>query len=201
MSTLARRNAAALLACLLILLGCTPQAHAEPTPPSADALIVGLDDIEKIAGADDLHNSEPSDLRRPKNLYDPSFLSPECQQALPMESVFGGGWKEFRSVDYVGSANRSVTQAVAVYGGAADAAAALDRIAAAYGRCAGTSGRYSQYTVTRNAPSHLMLSWHDASHVYETKGAVLAEVYSVHFSNAGEISTDVTSVITGRIPD
>lgn len=200
MSTLARSSAGVLAACLLVLLGCTQQAHAEPAQPSADALIVSVGDIQKISGADDLHSSELSDLHQPKNLADWSDLSPECQQVFAMESVFGAGWKQFRSVAYVGAANRGVTQTIAVYGSSADAAAALDRIAVADRRCVGTSGKISQYTVTQNAPSHLTLSWHDAVEVYEAKGAVLVNVYSVHFSNAGEISTDVTNAITGRIP-
>ncbi len=205
MFTLARSGAAVFASFGLTLLGwagpADGAAHAQPNPAvSADALIVSLDGVEKISGADDLHNSELSDLHRPKNLYDPSFLSPECRQAMPMESVFAAGWQQFRSVAYVGSANRGVTQAAAVYGSAADAAAALDRIATAYRRCSGTGGAYSRYTTTRDVPSRLMLSWTDAADLYETKGAVLVEVHSVHFPNAAEISAGVTDIITDRIP-
>jgi hypothetical protein len=87
----------------MLMSGCshssTP-ATSHTTVTHVDEMIVGIDDVRRIAKADDLASRAEADTRKPA----PSdATAPEpCRVVGHNELTFGSNWTEFRSAGYHG---------------------------------------------------------------------------------------------------
>ena len=119
--------AALVCAAVIAVSGCshhtgTP-AKSSTAPVGIDGLIVSVDDVRRIANADDLAPHAVVDLHSPPR-GDVNAPGP-CRAVGHSDLTFGTGWQEFRSAGYNGvtddtlpggnSLVNGVTQAVARY--------------------------------------------------------------------------------------
>src|ERR1700722_19567629 len=114
------------------------------TPASGvDALIVGVEDVRKIANADDLTPHPHADLRKPPPA-DATAPGP-CRAVGHSDLTFGSNWNEFRSAGYNGVTDdiqpggvalvNSVTQAVARYPDTSTARGAFNQLELSLSAC------------------------------------------------------------------
>jgi PknH-like extracellular domain len=199
------------LACCAVMLmsGCshssTP-AKSNTNVTHIDDMIVGLDDVRRIAKADDLARAE-ADLNKPAP-SDASAPGP-CRVVGHNEVTFGSSWREFRSAGYHGVTDdiqpmgramiNGVTQAVARYVNPDVTQGAFHQLESSLQACVDLHDPNYTFTLDRPDPSTLRVSAHQWSHLYRAKSAVLVSVGVVGLESADQIANSVLQIITDRI--
>ncbi|WP_224770370.1 sensor domain-containing protein [Mycobacterium simulans] len=177
-------------------------------PPSgADALIVSLDDVRRIANYDRLTSQVHSDLRHPPQ-GDLNAPGP-CRAAGTSDVTFASGWLEFRSAGYSGVTDDlepggpamidSVSQAVAIYPDSHAARQALDQLESSLQACIALHDPNYDFTLDKPDSSTLRITDQGWSHLYRVKNAVLISVGVLGIEPAERIATNVLQAITERI--
>jgi len=184
--------AAVMMACLQ--LGAAQAANAAP---DIDPLLLSVDEVRVIAGNADLAAAAPVDRPGGQHQYDAQYPS-QCHGVYNQDVAFSGGYSQFRSVSYPGPANRTVTQAVAVYPTSADARAALTRLGKALNACSelGVPGMAITAQVLDRATFAVCEA--QCSTLYRATGPVLIGVDAAQFGDSDRIATAVLQQITGR---
>ena len=115
--------------------------------------------------------------------------------------AFRPGFSDFRSVTYAGPADRSVTQAVAVYPDSRSARAALTTLGAALKACSDL--QVPDLTVTTQVldPNTFALCQAQCSTLYRAEGPVLIGVNALRFGDSDRIATAVMQKISSRVSD
>ena len=198
---------AGVLALVVALVACgsrtdAGKASAQPAPAlNADTLIVSPEDVQRITNFDDLSSDSRFDVHQPGQLD--SSASELCRVIYDQQVTFVPGWTQFRSVQYSGAANKSVSQAIGLYPTAHDAQAAFDRLSGAVTRCAALHVDGYGFTVENVDPSTLAVCFADDCKVtFAVRSSVLIAVNVQHFAHtSGQIGTAVLQAITNRIAE
>jgi PknH-like extracellular domain len=125
-----------------------------------DALIVSVEDVRKIANAEDLTLHPHADLRKPPP-GDANAPGP-CRAVGHSDLTFGTGWTEFRSAGYNGVTDdiepggvalvNSVTQAVARYSDSSAARGAFHQLELTLQACADLKDPNYTFNLGRRIP-------------------------------------------------
>lgn len=170
-------------------------------------MIVGLDDVRRIAKADDLKPHAEADLHKPA----PSDVSAPgpCRAVGHNEMTFGGNWTEFRSAGYHGVTDdiqplgramiNGVTQAAARYANADAAQAAFHQLASSLQACSDLHDPNYGFALDKPDPSTLRISAEQWSHLYRVKSAVLVSVGVIGLDSADRIADSVLRIVTDRV--
>ncbi|GAB7141665.1 sensor domain-containing protein [Mycobacterium riyadhense] len=213
-TAVARVCRSALIACCVAvaITACSHNSPAAkqtaPAPASgADALIVSIEDVRRIADNEELTAHSHADLRHPPQ-GDLNAPGP-CRAAGTSDLTFASGWSEFRSAGYSGVTDNiepsgvaiidSVSQAVAIYPDANAARQALDQLESSLQACIALHDPNYDFTLDKPDSSTLRITDQGWSHLYRAKNAVLISVGVLGIEPAERIATDVLQVITDRI--
>lgn len=206
-------RAAAVVACsaTLAATACShsgPSANPTPTPGSrADALIVSVEEVRRIANYEELTAHTHADLRHPP----PSDLNAPgpCRAAGISDVTFGTGWTEFRSAGYHGITDdlkpggpamiQTVSQAVAVYPDSATARGVLHQLESSLQDCVALHDPRFDFTLDRPDTATVRISANAWSHVYHEKSAVLISVGVLGLEPADQIAKAILQTATGRL--
>lgn len=211
-SALVRRAVYVVFCAVATLTGCsqqnTPAAPSSSTAAAgADALIVSVEDVRRIANYEELTARAHADLRHPP-AGDVNAPGP-CRAAGTSDLTFAGGWTEFRSAGYSGvtddidpggrSKVDSVSQAVAIYPDAQAARSALDQLEASLNACIAL--RDPAYTFRLEKPDATTLRIVDNgwSHQYRVRKSVLMSVGVLGIEPAERIAATILDNICDRI--
>ncbi|SOJ53859.1 hypothetical protein MSIMFB_01356 [Mycobacterium simulans] len=187
----------------------SPAAKQTTTlPPSgADALIVSLEDVRRIANYDQLTSQGHSDMRNPPQ-GDLNAPGP-CRAAGTSDLTFANGWTEFRSAGYSGVTDDlepggaamidSISQAVAIYPDTHAARQALDQLESSLQACIALHDPNYDFTLDKPDSSTLRITDQGWSHLYRVKNAGLISVGVLGIEPAERIATNVLQAITERI--
>ncbi|MCV6985387.1 sensor domain-containing protein [Mycobacterium shinjukuense] len=173
----------------------------------ADALIVSVEDVRRIADYAELTPHAHADLRHPPQ-GDLNAPGP-CRAAGTSDLTFAEGWSEFRSAGYSGVTDDidpggmvmvdSVSQAVAVYPDARAARNALDQLESSLTACMALHDPNYDFTLDKTDAATLRITDQGWSHLYRVKNAVLMSVGVVGIEPAERIAGTVLQTITDRI--
>lgn len=199
---------------LLVITACSHKGtSAKPsttttTPLSgADALIIGVEEVRRIANYEELTAHSHADLRHPP----PGDLNAPgpCRAAGTSDLTFASGWIEFRSAGYSGVTDEirpggmalvdSVSQAVAIYPDANAARAALEQLEASLNACMALHDPKYTFNVDKPDPATLRITDQGWSHLYRVKNAVLMSVGVLGIEPAERIANTVLDAICDRV--
>ncbi|ORX19084.1 hypothetical protein AWC27_16700 [Mycobacterium szulgai] len=216
MASTTRPQAAGLfiVACcaLLTIPACSHRNSVAANPTAkpgsgADALIVSVEDVRRIANSEELTAHAHADVRQPPQ-GDINAPGP-CRAAGTSDLTFGSGWSEFRSAGYHGITDdlkpggpamiQSVSQAVAVYPDSKTARSALRQLESALQDCIALGDANYNFTLDKPDDSTLRLTADAWSHVYREKSSVLMSVGVVGLEPAGRIATTILQTTTDRV--
>jgi hypothetical protein len=168
-------------------------------------LTVSVEDVRRIANADDLTPHPRADLRKPPpaNTNAPG----PCRAVGHTDATFGTGWVEFRSAGYNGVTDdiqpggvalvNSVTQAVARY--LDSARGAFRQLELTLQACADLKNPNYTLGLDRADSTTLRISADQWSHLYREKSGVLISVGVVGLEAAPQVATTVIQMISDRI--
>ncbi len=191
-------TAATLAACAA--LAAAPGAGADPEAavPSADPLVLSVEEVGGIAGNAVLTPDPALDLHQPggKHEFDAKY-PPVCHPVFDQDVAFGK-YGQFRSVTYTGAANMSVTQAVAIYPSGMDAKVALKNLNDALMACSNQNIPDMTFTTQVLDPLTLAVCFKQCATIYRVVGPALIGVSAERFGDSDRIATAVLQQITGR---
>ncbi|WP_169726301.1 sensor domain-containing protein [Mycobacterium riyadhense] len=203
----------AVIACcaLVTITACSHSGtSAQPSSPPvsrADALIVSVEDVRRIANFEELTAHSHADLRQPPQ-GDLNAPGP-CRAAGTSDVTFGSGWSEFRSAGYHGITDdlkpggpamiQSVSQAVAVYPDSHTARGALHQLESSLQACIDLHDADYDFALDKPDPSTLRITAEAWSHVYREKSSVLISVGVVGLEPAERIATAILQTTTDRL--
>ena len=181
-------------------------AKSSNTPVGIDGFIVSVDDVRRIANADDLA-PHAADLHSPPQ-GDVNAPGP-CRAVGHSDLTFGTGWQEFRSAGYNGvtddtlpggnSLINEVTQAVARYPNSSTARGAFHKLDTMLQACADLHDANYDFTLDRPDSSTLRISAPDWSHLYRERSGVLISVGVVGLVSAEQIANTILQMIADRV--
>ena len=194
----------------MLMSGCA-HSSTPAKPPSTvthvDDMIVGLDDVRRIAKADDLTPRPEADDHKPVP-SDAAAPGP-CRVVGHNELTFGSDWTEFRSAGYHGVTDdilplgramiNGVTQAVARYANPDAAQGAFRQLATSLQGCSDLHDPSYTFTLDKPDPSTLSIGAHQWSHLYRIKSSVIVSVGVVGLESADQIANSVLQIITDRV--
>lgn len=201
---------AAIACCAVILLSAcshssTP-ATSHPAVTHVDDMIVGLDEVRRIAKADDLARAE-ADLNKPAP-SDANAPGP-CRVVGHNDLTFGSAWTEFRAAGYHGVTDdiqplgramiNGVTQAAARYANPEAAQGAFHQLESSLHACVDLHDPNFSFNLDSPDPLTLRIGAHQWSHLYRTKSAYVVSVGVVGLESADQIANSVLQMITDRI--
>lgn len=181
----------------------------KPTPGiTADALIVSVEDVRRIAGVSSLAAASGSDTHQPRHFS--SNKPVPCQAVFDQQTAFGGNWKQFDSATY--SANiykgrgqtrvseiADIGQAVAVYPDATAARNEFDRLVTNLKACPSLHVRNYNYTIENTDPSTVALSTDAWEVIYQLKSSTLINVAALGIEQPEQTARTVAQTIADRI--
>lgn len=186
--------AAAALA-VFAALGAAPNAGAEP---AAGAMLLNVDEVRGIVGGNaDLAPAEPISRPGGQHQYDAQYPA-ECYGLFNQDVAFQSGYTQFASVTYPGPANRTVTQAVAVYPNSRSARAALTALGKSLTACSNLGVADLSVTTQVLDQSTFAVCQAQCATLYRAAGPVLIGVDAARFGDSDRIATAVLQQITGR---
>ncbi len=207
----AGRSAAIICTAVIAISGCshhvgTP-AQSGNTPVGIDGLLVSVDDVRRIANADDLESHAAADLHSPPR-GDVNAPGP-CRAVGHSDLTFGTSWQEFRSAGYNGvtddtlpggnSLVNEVTQAVGRYPNSSTARDAFHKLETTLQACADLHDANYDFALDRPDSSTLRISAPDWSHLYREKSGVLISVGVVGLVSAEQIANTIIQMIADRV--
>lgn len=191
------RGVLAAIPAVVAVLTAGLQCPVADAAPDAGALILSVEDVRVIAGNADLAPGAPADAPAGQHQFDDQAPA-ACRPVFNQDDAFAGGYTQFRSVSYTGPANRSVTQAVAVYPDSSSARAALTRLGQQLNACSQVQSPEMAVTVQVLDPKTFALCRAQCATLYRAAGPVLIGVDAVRFGDSDRIATTVLGQITGR---
>jgi hypothetical protein len=199
----------------ILISGCGHQGAAgtansapPPPPPKPDAtsLILSIDDVQRIAGVNDL--ADPQGGKNEPSHFPHLQIPGPCLPAYHEDVAFGTDWAQFRTVAYATDTNRGpgqatamvdIIQAAGVYRDASSARAAFDRVAAALTACADLDDPRYGFGVNKKDPATLAVDTGQWKRGFRVKSAVLVEVSAIGFPASEQVVSGVLQTITDRI--
>lgn len=183
------------------------QAATPPSLTGADALIVSVEDVRRIANYEELTAHAHADLRHPPS-GDVNAPGP-CRAAGTSDLTFAAGWTEFRSAGYSGVTDDidpgglalidSVSQAVAIYPDAHLARSAIEQLETSLNACIALHDPKYDFKLDKPNPTTLRITDNGWSHQYRVKNSVLMSVGVLGIEPAERIATTIIDNITDRV--
>ncbi|OBK24413.1 hypothetical protein A5634_03555 [Mycobacterium asiaticum] len=183
-------------------------AKSSPAPGSrADALIVSLEDVRRIANYEELTAHSHADRRKPP----PGDLNAPapCRAAGISDVTFGAGWTEFRSAGYHGITDdlkpggpamiQTVSQAVAIYPDESTARGVLHQLESSLQACADLHDPSYDFTLDRPDPATVRISADAWSHMYREKSSVLISIGVLGLQPADQIAKTILQTASDRL--
>lgn len=190
--------------------------------PTADSLIVSLDDVRRVAGVDDLMADPRGDEDQPKHL---SSSPPGRCAVFDPQVAFGSEWSQYRSTVYNGLDQAAsagspapaapgsvdavipappkplmIIQTVAVYPDADEARAAFENIIPALIECSALHAKYYDFTVDQPDASTAVLKYpNEFEGIYRVASRVLIQVSAGGFSRTGRVADAILQEISDRV--
>jgi hypothetical protein len=208
MSSIART--VAVVCCAVAVSGCSYTYTSKPNVGRVtriDDMILSVQDVRRIADADDLAPRGQVDTHKPPPA-DGNAPGP-CRAVGHNENTFGSGWSEFRSAGYHGvtddieplgnSMINGVTQAVARYPDSATAQAAFHQLESALQACVALHNTEYDFALNKADADTLRLTDHQWCHLYRLKAGVMISVGAVGLEAADQIASSVLQTITDRV--
>jgi PknH-like protein len=210
-NALAGRLAVILCSAVVAMSACshssTPAKSSTAPASGVDNLIVSVEDVRRIANADNLTPHTEADLHKPPPA-DVNAPGP-CRAVGHNDLTFGSGWSEFRSAGYHGVTDdiepggnamvNGVTQAVARYPSSDAALGAFHQLESSLQACVALHDANYDFTLDKPDSSTLRISAQEWSHLYRAKSAVTVSVGVVGLQSAEQIANTILGMITDRI--
>ena len=210
-AALVRRAVLSVCCAVVAMTACSHQnTSAPPSTPAAkgaDALIVSVEEVRRIANYEELTTHAHADLRQPPS-GDVNAPGP-CRAAGTSDLTFAAGWTEFRSAGYSGVTDDidpggrtlvdSVSQAVAIYPDSHAARTALEQLEASLNACVALHDLHYDFKLDKPDPSTLRITDTGWSHQYRAKNSVLLSVGVLGIEPAERIAATILDNITDRI--
>lgn len=200
----ARLELLAATCCLAVLTACHSGSVAAVPGFDADSLIVGLDDVQRIADRDDLTSLPVQDA--PTSHYESPYTPDQCHPVFGQEDAFGHSWLQFRAVTYTAAGGEiktmsTVTQAVGIYSDDGMARAEFDRLTSSSEACAALQAKLYSFRVNKQGPSTVALVFpgNSQSVIYHLASSVLIDVVVQGLPRSDQIAETVTQMIAGRV--
>lgn len=210
------RTAVGVFACLttFALAACghpgtsTMDSKTLPAPSvTADAVLVGLDDVRRIADESTLAPAPgPNPSHQPSH-FD-HHLPPPCQAIFDQRTAFDGSWTQFASTTAAATVNHGadqadsladIGQAVAVYPDDTTAHRTFTELTTKLTACRALNVRNYDFTLDDSDPTTLVLSTRGWTVVYRVKSAVMLTVAALGLQQAGPVARTLAQTISDRI--
>ncbi|MDC8973238.1 sensor domain-containing protein [Mycobacterium marinum] len=199
-------NSAVIGCCVVAMSACTHTTTEAAPALTTDSLIVGIDDVRRIASFDDLTSEPGSDVSSPRHV-DSDAPGP-CRAVFDQNVAFGSGWAQFRSVTYNGTANTGpgqphmvvvVAQGIGIYPDEDAARDAFDRLVPALTACSDMHVRHYDFTVVQPNPSTVALKSDRWDVMYRVQSSVLIDVAVLGLPQSEQTANAVVDAITDRV--
>lgn len=189
--------AAILTACYTGGVGAVPGIDA-------DALIVGLDEVQRITDRDDLAarpvtdapTSYPEDLRTPD----------QCRPVFGQEDAFGHNWSQFRSATFTAvgggiSTISTVAQGIGIYPDDGTTRAEFDRLVSSFEACSALHAKLYDFRMSKRDSSTVVLVFpgNSQSVIYRAASSVLIDVVVQGLPQSDQIAETVAQMISDRV--
>lgn len=192
--------------CCLALVLTTCHAGAVFAAPGidADALIVGLDDVQRITDRGDLTARPVVDA--PPSFHENLRTPEQCRPVFGLEDAFGHNWSQFRAVTYttVGgeiSTISTVAQGIGIYPDDGAARAEFNRLVSSFEACVALQARLYDFRIDKRDPSAVALAFpgNSQSVMYRVASSVLINVVIQGLPRSDQIAETVTQMISDRV--
>jgi hypothetical protein len=195
------------------LAGCqhsgAPTKADAPPHPTADSLIVSVDDVRQISGVAGLQPDPKGDAHQPER--NSSTAPGPCQAVDVQQVAFGDTWQQFRAVSYnmftqpfphAAKGIAVVNQSIGSYPDTTAARDAFDKLVPQLNACSALHAKHMTFTVTRPDPSTAILTYagnFHASIIYHAQSQYLVLVEAMDVPNPDHTAHDILRKITTRI--
>ncbi|BBX95225.1 hypothetical protein AWC15_13520 [Mycobacterium lacus] len=173
----------------------------------AEALLLSVEDVRRIANSEELASHEHANLHQPSqgNINAPGA----CRAVGNSELTFASGWTQYREVGYSGVTDDlepggsamidEVSQAVVIYPDGGKASGALHGLDSQLTACADLHDSAFDFTLERPDSTTLRLNSQGWSHQYRVKSSVLMSVGVLGIEPAQQIAATILQAMTDRI--
>ncbi|MGV0627683.1 sensor domain-containing protein [Mycolicibacter minnesotensis] len=200
-----RLKALAAVVCLSVTLTACRSAAVFAAPDiDADALIVGLEDVQRVTDRDDL-TAGPV-IGAPQAYPENSRVPDPCRPVFGLEEAFGNNWSQFRGVTYAtsGGAIRTIStvaQNIGVYPDAGMARDEFDRLVTSFEACAKLREKLFDFSVNKQDPSTVALAFsgNATSVILRVTSSVLIDVVIQGIPRSDQVAEAVTQMISERV--
>lgn len=206
-SVVAAVGNSAVIGCCVAAMSACVNTSAEAAPGvTTDSLIVGIDDVRRIASFDGLTSEQGSDVRSPR--HTDSDAPGPCRAVFDQNVVFGSGWAHFRSVTYNGTINTGpgqphmaavVTQGIGIYPDDGAARDVFDRLVPALTACSDMQAKHYDFTIAQPNPSTVALKSDLWNVMYRLQSSVLIDVAVLGLPQSEQTANAVVDAITDRM--
>lgn len=202
----ARHKTIAVSYCLAVALTACHSGGVAAAPGfDAASLIVGLNDIQRIADRSELTPMPVQDAPTPH--YESPYTPDQCHPVFGQEDAFGHNWSQFRAVTYTAAGGgeiktmSTVTQAVGIYPDDDTARTEFDRLISSAQACAALQEKLYNFRVKKQGPSSVSLAFpgNTQSVTYQVAGPVLIDVVVQGIPRSDQIAETVVQMISGRV--
>lgn len=200
----------AAVCCAVMMSGCsyTYTSKSGVGPASRiDDMIVSVQDVRRIADAEDLAPRAEVDTHKPPPA-DGNAPAP-CKPVGHNDLTFGNGWSEFRSAGYHGVTDdidpggialvNGVTQAVARYPDSGKAMAMFRQLESSLQACVALHNAEYDFTLDKPNAETLRITDRQWCHLYRVKSAVMISVGALGLQGSEQIANTVLQTITDRV--
>lgn len=193
------------MCCLAVALTACHSGGVSAAPRiQADALIVGLDDVQRITDRKDLAALPVTDA--PPSYHENSRTPDQCRPVFGLEDAFGHNWSQFRAVTYTAvggeiSTISTVAQGIGIYADDGTARAEFDRLVSSFEACAALQARLYDFRINKQGPSTVVLVFpgNSQSVMYRVASSVLMDVVVQGIPRSDQIAEAVTQMISERV--
>lgn len=191
--------------CLAVALTACHSGGVGAAPGiDADALIVGLDDVQRITDRGDLTALPVTDA--PTSFPENSRTPEQCRPVFGQEDAFGHKWSQFRAVTYTAAGGEistlsTVAQGIGIYPDDGAARAEFDRLVSSFEACAALQAKLYDFSLNKQDTSTVALVFpgNSQSVVYRIASSVLIDVVVQGIPRSDQIAETVTQMISERV--
>lgn len=191
--------------CLAVTLTACHSGGVGAAPGvDADALIVGLNDVQRITDRYDLTALPATEA--PSSYHDNLHTPDQCRPVFGQEHAFGHNWSQFRSVTYTAaggeiSAISTVAQGIGIYPDDGTARVEFDRLASSFEDCAALQTNLYNFRINKLDSSTVALVFPGNSQTvtYRIASSVLVDVVVQGIPRSDQIAETVAQMISERV--
>ena len=188
----------------LVLTACHSGGLGAAPGVDVGALIVGLDEVQRITDRDDLAAGPVSDA--PPSFGGNLRTPDRCRPVFGEEDAFGHNWSQFRAVTYAATGGEikaisAVAQGIGIYPDDGTARTEFDRLVSSFEACAALQAKLYNFRINRQDPSTVALVFPGNSQtvMYRLAAPALIDVVVQGIPRSDQVAEVVTHMISDRV--